>query len=179
MRLLVAPEGFEAAAVVEHRGREGAVLEVGVLGTELIDVVALGLQFATRQRGQVGAAVDIVVLVAAGLDGDADALAAGVLLQRQGGLVLEAEEGQAAAAVIADGLQQVATRRAGAAEHVGPLALHVEPQHGGIGQDAHLGPEPELPADEVGEGEVAVAPPAAQAHGLVGFAVGDGEMVEF
>ena len=112
---LLSPEYLQVAALVEHFRRQRAVLEVGMLGEEFVDVVAFGFELAAGEGGEVGAAVDVVVLVALGFDGDVDTLAAGVLLQPESGFILKTQQDKMSAAVVADGLQEVAGGRAGTA----------------------------------------------------------------
>ena len=109
---------------------------------------------------------------------DVDTISNAIRAAETGHLVFEAEKGQPVAGVLAEGLQQFARRCAGHTEHICTLTVEIKAQHHGISENAHLGVEPELPPHQVGESEVAVAAPTAQAHSLVGFAVGDGQRMK-
>lgn len=63
--LLLVPQRRELSALVEQLWRERTLFEVGMLCTETVDMVALGLQQTALEGSQISSTVYVVVLVTA------------------------------------------------------------------------------------------------------------------
>ena len=178
--MAAAPEGFEPLALGEAVAREGFVAVIGVLGLEAVDVVALGLVAAARQGAQVIGPVEVVLHVAVGVEGE---------LSRMGRpdcgdpFVREADDAEPLAVgvgVLAQQGNQVRkispAHRLHVADAFAPVDLEADQQEALL-----LGPGAavfELPAEHVGECQVAVVDAARQGIGFDGLLVGQTYRVE-
>ena len=154
-----APFAFERHAFVEAVGRQLFVAVVGVLGREAVDVVALGLVAASREVAQVVGAVHVVLQRTVRFEGELPGVHAA---DRFAALVREADDPEPLPVGVGVLAQQGDDRTEVALAH----GLHVADPFAAVDMEpddeepVDFGPcavVNRLPAEHVGEGEVAVA----------------------
>ena len=175
----VPPQLRQLPAVVEVFWGEGAIFVLGVELEKLVDVVAFGLEVFASQLLQVATQVDVIVVVATGIDVGLDGKNP---FQVFGMGVLESQQGEGIAelgGIEAEEFQELHVGGLFGANHIGEVAEEPNTQYYSVGEDAAFGAKPELPSKQVGEGKVAIASTRRQGDGLNDSAVVYAEGLEF